>query len=85
MSSGVKKERGGLFSGAILRQASWDAVRKLSPMQQVRNPVMFVVYIGSIITSCVAIHSVATHSGAAAEELWITVWLWFTVIFANFA
>jgi K+-transporting ATPase ATPase B chain len=85
MSDAVKKQRVGLFSAAILRQASWDAVRKLSPMQQVRNPVMFVVYIGSIITSCVAIHSVMTHSGAAAEEIWITIWLWFTVIFANFA
>lgn len=85
MSGTVKKERTAAFSNAMLRQASLDAMRKLSPMQQVRNPVMFVVYVGSIVTSCVAVHSVFTGSGAAAEQIWITIWLWFTVIFANFA
>lgn len=41
----------GLFDPTILRQATWDAFVKLSPRHQVRNPVMFTVYIGSILTS----------------------------------
>ncbi len=78
-------KRGKLFSKDILRSASLDALRKLSPMQQVRNPVMFVVYVGSIVTSCISIHSMAIGSNTALEQVWISVWLWFTVIFANFA
>ena len=74
----VAKARG-LFDREILRDALKASVRKLSPAVQVRNPVMFVVLIGSIITLIEAIAHPSTFSWS------ITVWLFLTVIFANFA
>jgi K+-transporting ATPase ATPase B chain len=75
---GVAQARG-LFDGPILRQALKDSVRKLDPRIQVKNPVMFVVLVGSIITFVEA----CAHP---SKFTWsITVWLVLTVIFANFA
>jgi K+-transporting ATPase ATPase B chain len=68
-----------LFDGEILRQALVDSIRKLNPAVQVRNPVMFVVLVGSIITFIEAI----AHPGKFTWS--ITIWLFLTVIFANFA
>ena len=74
-----------LFDLAIIREATVSSLRRLAPAYQLRNPVMFVVYIGSIITTALAIHN-PVQSG---EPSWfigaIAVWLWFTVLFANFA
>ena len=68
-----------LFDREILRQASIDSIKKLNPAVQIRNPVMFVVLVGSIITLIEAI----AHPG---KFTWfITIWLFLTVIFANFA
>ena len=75
---GVAEARG-LFDGPILRQALVDSIKKLNPATQVRNPVMFVVLVGSIITFIEAI----AHPGTFTWS--ITVWLFLTVIFANFA
>ena len=75
---GVAEARG-LFDGPILRQALVDAIKKLNPATQVRNPVMFVVLVGSIITFIEAI----AHPGTFTWS--ITIWLFLTVIFANFA
>jgi K+-transporting ATPase ATPase B chain len=75
---GVAQARG-LFDGPILRQALKDSITKLDPRLQVRNPVMFVVLVGSIITLVEAIAHPSTFSWS------ITVWLFLTVIFANFA
>jgi K+-transporting ATPase ATPase B chain len=75
---GVAQARG-LFDGPILRQALKDSITKLDPRLQVRNPVMFVVLVGSIITFVEAIAHPSTFSWS------ITVWLFLTVIFANFA
>jgi K+-transporting ATPase ATPase B chain len=65
------------------------AFRKLAPKNQLRNPVMFVVYIGAIVTSLLYAYTMATHVKLGSEPawftLWIAVWLWFTVLFANFA
>ncbi len=70
----------------ILKQALWDALRKLSPRQQVRNPVMFVVWIGSLLTSILFVQSLSGHGEAPSNFiLSISLWLWFTVLFANFA
>jgi len=75
---GVAEARG-LFDGPILRQALVDSFKKLNPTEQIRNPVMFVVLVGTVITfiEAIAHPSVFTWS--------ITVWLFLTVIFANFA
>jgi potassium-transporting ATPase ATP-binding subunit len=77
-----------LFDGAILRRAAWDSVIKLAPQHLYSNPVMFVVEIGSVLTTVLVIRDIAMPSFEAAP-LWftisITLWLWFTVLFANFA
>jgi K+-transporting ATPase ATPase B chain len=75
---GVAEARG-LFDGPILRQALVDSIKKLNPATQIRNPVMFVVLVGSIITFIEAI----AHPGTFTWS--ITIWLFLTVIFANFA
>jgi potassium-transporting ATPase ATP-binding subunit len=75
---GVAESRS-LFDGTILRQALVDAFKKLSPTQQIRNPVMFVVLVGTIITLIEAI----AHPGIFSWS--ITIWLFLTVVFANFA
>src|SRR5881628_2540009 len=75
-----------LFDLAILRQAVIDSVRKLTPRRQVRNPVMFVVYVGSILTTLLWVQAIAGRGEAPAWFIfWVSVWLWFTVLFANFA
>jgi len=75
-----------LFDPAILRQAVIDSFRKLTPQRQVRNPVMFVVYVGSILTTLLFVQALVGKGEAPAWFiLMVTVWLWFTVLFANFA
>ncbi|HDG1682534.1 TPA: potassium-transporting ATPase subunit KdpB [Kluyvera ascorbata] len=75
-----------LFEPSLVRQALIDAVKKLSPTIQWRNPVMFIVWIGSVLTSGLA---VAMALGTLPGNAWfsgaIALWLWFTVLFANFA
>jgi potassium-transporting ATPase ATP-binding subunit len=75
-----------LFEGPIVRRAVLESFRKLTPAVQVRNPVMFVVYVGSILTSGLFIHAlVGTGEAPPAFIFSVSVWLWFTVLFANFA
>src|SRR5471032_712591 len=63
-----------------------EAFRKLSPRAQLKNPVMFVVYIGSIVTTLLWLQALFGHADAPSGFiLAITVWLWFTVLFANAA
>ena len=78
-------EKQSLWNPAILRQAAFDSFRKLDPRLMVKNPVMLVVEIGSVLTSVLLIQGVVTHQGSFAFNLQITLWLWFTVLFANFA
>ncbi len=75
---GVAKSRG-LFDREILRQALRDSLRKMDPRVQVKNPVMFIVLVGSVITLIEAISHPSTFTWS------ITVWLILTVLFANFA
>jgi K+-transporting ATPase ATPase B chain len=77
--------RRSLFDLRIVRRASVDALRKLDPRAMMRNPVMFVVEIGSVLTSALLIHDRLLHRGQFGFDLQITLWLWFTVLFANFA
>ena len=75
-----------LFDRHILQQACLDAFAKLTPQQQWKNPVMFVVYLGSILTTVLWLQALKGQSEESAGFiLSITVWLWFTVLFANFA
>src|SRR5262245_26188320 len=75
-----------LFDPLIVRRAMVDAFRKLDPHREIRNPVMFTVYIGSILTTGLFVQAVV---GTGEANLWfilaISAWLWFTVLFANFA
>jgi K+-transporting ATPase ATPase B chain len=75
---GVAQARG-LFDGPILRQALKDSLTKLDPRLQVKNPVMFVVLVGSVISLFEAFAHPSTFTWS------ITIWLFLTVIFANFA
>ena len=74
-----------LWSTDIFRQASVDALRKLNPRLMVKNPVMFVVEVGSVLTSALLIDDAIHHRAGLGFNLQITLWLWFTVLFANFA
>src|SRR3989441_6761714 len=75
-----------LFDATILKQAIVDSFRKLTPRRQVRNPVMFVVYVGSILTTLLWAQAVVGKGEAPGWFIfWVSVWLWFTVLFANFA
>src|SRR5689334_3453098 len=75
-----------LFERSLLLPAALDSLRKLDPRVQWRNPVMFVVYIGSLLTTLLWLEALA---GAGEAPSWfifnIALWLWFTVLFANFA
>ena len=81
----TQAKRRSLFDPQIVRRASVDALTKLSPRVMMRNPVMFVVEVGSALTSVLLLVDVATHRGHFSFNLQITLWLWFTVLFANFA
>ena len=74
-----------LWDTKIVRRALVDAITKLNPRTMMKNPVMFVVEIGSVITSIYLLRDVLAHHGALRFDLQITLWLWFTVLFANFA
>src|SRR4029078_11638546 len=66
----------------IVKRAMWDSLLKLNPRKMMGNPVMFVVEIGSVITTVLLFK----HGDMALKfNLQITLWLWFTVLFANFA
>ena len=75
-----------LVTPGILQEALVAAVVKLLPQHQWRNPVMFVVYTGSILTTVLYVQALAGHGEAPAGFiLAVAIWLWFTVLFANFA
>jgi K+-transporting ATPase ATPase B chain len=74
-----------LWDTHIVRRAAVDALRKLNPVRMMRNPVMFVVEVGSVLTSLLLLRDIYAHSTSFRFDLQITLWLWFTVLFANFA
>src|SRR5258708_797411 len=75
-----------LFDSALVVPAVADSFRKLSPKVQLRNPVMFVVYAGSIMTALLFVQALRGQGEAPTGFiLGIAAWLWFTVLFANFA
>jgi K+-transporting ATPase ATPase B chain len=75
-----------LFDPVLIRPAIVDSFLKLDPRVQWRNPVMFVVFVGSILTTALWVQSLVGQGEAAPGFiLAIALWLWFTVLFANFA
>ncbi len=76
------------FDGSVLRPALLDSLRKLSPHLVAKNPVMLVVWVGALFTTALWLRDVLLHPAGMAPAwftLAITLWLWFTVLFANFA
>src|SRR6202521_4610327 len=75
-----------MFDPVIVMPAIADSFRKLNPRTQLRNPVMFCVYVGSILTSVLWVAALSGQAEAPAGFiLAVSLWLWFTVLFANFA
>src|ERR1700730_3901216 len=86
MAEQTKKQA--IWNTQIVKRAFGDSIKKLNPRAMMKNPVMFVVEVGSVLTTLQLIRGLmspipgVTHTGF---ELQITLWLWFTVLFANFA
>ena len=79
--SPTKRRKKAVWEWKIVQRAMWDAFLKLNPRTMMGNPVMFVVEIGSVITTALLF-----KGGAGFKfNVQITLWLWFTVVFANFA
>ncbi|HET7451616.1 MAG TPA: potassium-transporting ATPase subunit B, partial [Thermoanaerobaculia bacterium] len=73
-----------LFDPAIVRPAIRDSFAKLSPSLQAKNPVMFVVLVGAVLVTALLVRDVA-RGGQVLFNVQIALWLWFTLLFANFA
>jgi K+-transporting ATPase ATPase B chain len=80
----AKQKAISIWDPKIIRRALFDAFRKLNPIKMMGNPVMFVVEVGSVLTTILLVRNIA-QGAPAGFELQITLWLWFTVLFANFA
>jgi K+-transporting ATPase ATPase B chain len=78
-------EKLSLWNPDILRQAFIGAFTKLNPRLMVKNPVMFVVEVGSVLTTVLFVEDLIRQQPSLGFNLQITLWLWFTVLFANFA
>ncbi len=75
-----------LFDPSIVQRAVFDSVKKLHPKHQLRNPVMFTVYVGSLLTTGLGIHAMLVRGSESIAFIFgVSAWLWFTVLFANFA
>src|SRR5450631_921164 len=82
----MSRQKLSMFDRSLMRPAVFDAFRKLDPRVQWRNPVMFVVYVGALLTTVLWIQALAGRGEAPGWFIFnVTVWLWFTLLFANFA
>src|SRR6266481_4903913 len=84
-SDSPKWPKKSLWTGGIVSGALWDSVKKLNPRTLMKNPVMFVVEVGAAVTTVDLVREIPHHSNEFGFALQITLWLWFTVLFANFA
>ncbi|MBK6281688.1 MAG: potassium-transporting ATPase subunit KdpB [Draconibacterium sp.] len=80
----TKQNTNSLFNKKILIQAAKDSVFKLNPVMLIKNPVIFIVAIGSLLTTVVVISDIVNNS-FSSFNFQIAIWLWFTVLFANFS
>jgi K+-transporting ATPase ATPase B chain len=85
LTASRKSGAGSIFQGPLVRAATRQSFIKLDPRLVAKNPVMFVVEIGALITTIVMIQQIISGSGNVGFTLQISLWLWFTVVFANFA
>ena len=85
MENVTQMRKKSLADSAILSRAILDSFGKLNPRTMVKNPVMFVVEVGALLTTIQLAWNASHHAGQLGFGLQITVWLWFTVLFANFA
>ena len=77
-----------LFDPEIMRPAIWESFRKLAPQHVIKNPVMFVVEIGSVLTTLIWLRDMIAPVPGSQPLWWtfnVSFWLWFTVVFANFS
>ena len=74
-----------IWDAGVVRQAVLDSLRKLDPRTQIKNPIMFIVEVGSLLTTVIVIQELSTGSGRPLFTGQVALWLWFTVLFANFA
>src|SRR5512146_2147395 len=74
-----------LWDPVILKRALKESFIKLNPSTLAKNPVMFVVEVGAAMTTCLLVHDAITGLPDLVFTLQITIWLWFTVLFASFA
>ena len=82
----MTNQKQAMFESALVKRAIADSFRKLNPRLQIKNPVMFVVFIGSIVTTILWVQALVGKGEAHPMFiLSISIWLWFTVLFANFA
>src|ERR1700723_3493574 len=84
-SDSPKRPKKSLWTGGIVSGALWDSVKKLNPRTPMKNPVMFVVEVGAVVTTVDLLREITHHTSEFGFALQITLWLWFTVLFANFA
>src|SRR6202041_128669 len=84
-SDSPKRPKKSLWTGGIVSGALWDSVKKLNPRTLMKNPVMFVVEVGAVVTTVDLLREITHHTSEFGFALQITLWLWFTVLFANFA
>ena len=85
MNGTSQKAKKSLWTSGIVSRALWDCVLKLNPRTLMKNPVMFVVEVGAALTTVELAWNLAHHIPGFGFALQITLWLWFTVLFANFA
>ena len=81
----AEKKSKAIWDLKIVQRAIRDSLLKLHPRKMMGNPVMFVVEVGSVLTTVLLVRDVMRHQGQFGFNLQITLWLWFTVLFANFA
>lgn len=81
----TKRSSLALLDRSIIRQAAYDAVLKLAPQKLIRNPVMFVTGVVAALVTAIFVRDLAVGADDLAFTGQIAVWLWFTVLFANFA
>src|SRR5450755_1555212 len=74
-----------LFDRAIIMRAIVESFVKLDPGYQARNPVMFIVEVGALLSAIFAVRDFLHANGQGRFDVAISLWLWFTVLFANFA
>jgi K+-transporting ATPase ATPase B chain len=85
MTTTAKAKTMSIWNPQIVQRAIWDSLMKLHPRAMTRNPVMFVVEVGSVLTSLRLIQDAIAGLVGLGFEIQITFWLWLTVLFANFA